>query len=50
MNSNIEIKHIEKSKIATVDFNNLPFGSVFSDHMLTCTFKEGKWQDPIIEP
>lgn len=50
MNSQIEIKHIEKSKIASVDFNNLPFGSVFSDHMLTCTFKEGKWQDPIIEP
>ncbi|AUC86275.1 branched chain amino acid aminotransferase [Polaribacter sp. ALD11] len=50
MNSNIEIKHIEKSKIDTVDFNNLPFGSVFSDHMLTCTYKDGKWQDPIIEP
>jgi branched-chain amino acid aminotransferase len=50
MNSQIEIKHIEKSKIATVDFENLPFGSVFSDHMLTCTFKDGKWQEPIIEP
>jgi branched-chain amino acid aminotransferase len=50
MKSQIEIKHIEKSKIATVDFDNLPFGSVFSDHMLTCTFKDGKWQDPIIEP
>jgi branched-chain amino acid aminotransferase len=50
MNSQIEIKHIEKSKIATVDFDNLPFGSVFSDHMLTCTFKDGKWQEPIIEP
>jgi branched-chain amino acid aminotransferase len=50
MNSQIEIKHIEKSKIASVDFNNLPFGSVFSDHMLTCTFKDGKWQEPIIEP
>jgi branched-chain amino acid aminotransferase len=50
MNSNIEIKHIEKSKIASVDFNNLPFGSVFSDHMLTCTFKDGKWQEPIITP
>jgi branched-chain amino acid aminotransferase len=46
MNSQIEIKHIEKSKIASVDFNNLPFGSVFSDHMLTCTFKDGKWQEP----
>ena len=50
MNSNIEIKHIAKSKIDTVDFNNLPFGSVFSDHMLTCTFKDGKWESPIIEP
>jgi branched-chain amino acid aminotransferase len=50
MNSNIEIKHIEKSKIASVDFNNLPFGTVFSDHMLTCTFKDGKWQEPIITP
>jgi branched-chain amino acid aminotransferase len=50
MNSNIEINRIEKSKIASVDFNNLPFGSVFSDHMLTCTYKDGKWQDPIIEP
>ena len=28
MNSNIEIKHIETSKIESVDFNNLPFGSV----------------------
>ena len=50
MNSNIEIKHIEKSKIDTVDFNNLPFGSVYSDHMLTCTFKDGKWQDAVVEP
>ena len=50
MNSNIEIKQIENSKIDTIDFNNLPFGSVFSDHMLTCTFKDGKWQNLIIEP
>ena len=49
MNSNIEIKHTETSKIESVDFNNLPFGSVFSDHMLTCTFKDGAWQTPIIE-
>jgi len=49
MNSNIEIKHIEKSNIESVDFDNLPFGSVFSDHMLTCTFKAGAWQTPIIE-
>jgi branched-chain amino acid aminotransferase len=50
MSSTIEIKRITKSKIASVDFNNLPFGSVFSDHMLTCTFKNGEWESPIIEP
>ena len=50
MSSTIQIKRIEKSKIESVDFNNLPFGSVFSDHMLTCTFKDGKWQDLVIEP
>ncbi|WP_299669177.1 branched-chain amino acid aminotransferase [uncultured Polaribacter sp.] len=50
MNSNIEIKPIEKSKIDSVDFNNLPFGSVFSDHMLVCDFKDGEWQTPVIEP
>ncbi|QOD60323.1 branched-chain amino acid aminotransferase [Polaribacter haliotis] len=50
MSSNIEIKHIEKSKIESVDFNNLPFGSVFSDHMLVCDYKDGKWQTPVITP
>ncbi|QTD38889.1 branched-chain amino acid aminotransferase [Polaribacter batillariae] len=50
MSSTIEIKHIKKSKIDTIDFNNLPFGSVFSDHMLVCDYKDGKWQTPVIEP
>jgi branched-chain amino acid aminotransferase len=50
MTSNIEIQRIEKSKISSVDFDNLPFGSVYSDHMLTCDFVDGKWQAPKIEP
>jgi branched-chain amino acid aminotransferase len=50
MSATIEITRIEKSKIASVDFNNLPFGSVFSDHMLTCTYKNGKWESPVIVP
>ena len=50
MTSQIEIQRIEKSKIASVDFNNLPFGSVYSDHMLACDFKNGAWQTPIIKP
>ena len=50
MTSYIEIQRIEKSKIATVDFDNLPFGSVYSDHMLECNFKDGTWQKPVIKP
>ncbi|MDB4010895.1 branched-chain amino acid aminotransferase [Polaribacter sp.] len=46
---NIEIQPIEKSKIDSVDFDNLPFGSVFSDHMLTCDFVNGAWQTPVIK-
>ncbi|MBS4039244.1 MAG: branched-chain amino acid aminotransferase [Flavobacteriales bacterium] len=40
----------EQSKINSVDFENLPFGSVFTDHMLVCDFKEGAWQKPMIQP
>lgn len=50
MTSQIEIQRIEKSKIASVDFSNLPFGSVYSDHMLVCDFKNGAWQTPVILP
>ncbi|MCH3880898.1 MULTISPECIES: branched-chain amino acid aminotransferase [Tenacibaculum] len=48
--SDIKVQLIEESKISQVDFNNLPFGSVFSDHMLECDFKNGEWQTPVIKP
>ena len=50
MTSNIEIQRIQESKIASVDFDNLPFGSVYSDHMLECDFINGEWQTPVIKP
>lgn len=50
MTAQIEIQTIEKSKIESVDFSNLPFGSVYSDHMLECNFKNGTWQNPVIKP
>lgn len=50
MTTSIEIQRVEKSKIASVDFDNLPFGSVYSDHMLSCDYVNGKWQEPKIEP
>ncbi len=47
---NIDIELIQESKIDTVDFNNLAFGRIFSDHMLVCDFKDGEWKTPQIMP
>ncbi|RNC86761.1 MAG: branched-chain amino acid aminotransferase [Winogradskyella sp.] len=46
----IEIEKAKHSKISSVDFNNLDFGRVFTDHMLECDYKDGKWQNPKIVP
>lgn len=46
----IEINSVTSSRIDQVDFNNLTFGDVFTDHMLSCEFVDGQWQKPIIEP
>ena len=46
----MKIKKIIRSKISDVNFSNLLFGRVFSDHMLRCVFSKGKWQDPEIIP
>ena len=48
--NDIEIILASSSKINTVDFENLTFGNVFTDHMLICDFKEGSWQKPRIQP
>ena len=48
--SEIDIVKVASSKINQVDFENLAFGNVFTDHMLMCDFKDGKWERPIIKP
>ncbi|WP_067145977.1 branched-chain amino acid aminotransferase [Pseudotamlana agarivorans] len=48
--NDIEIIKSETTKINDVDFNNLKFGHVFSDHMLECDYKDGKWQAPKVVP
>lgn len=46
----IDIVTVPVSKIDSVDFENLAFGSVFTDHMLVCDFREGQWHKPQIKP
>jgi len=50
MAQKIEVEKAKTSRIASVDFDNLPFGSVFSDHMLVCNFSNGEWAAPKIMP
>lgn len=49
LTNEIDIVKASNSKINSVDFENLTFGNIFTDHMLICDFKEGKWQKPIIK-
>jgi len=46
----IKITKTENSKINEIDFDNLSFGSVFSDHMLISTYRNGAWETPEITP
>lgn len=46
----IEIIKSPTSKIDSVDFQNLTFGNIFTDHMLVCDFKNGQWEKPVIKP
>ena len=46
----MNIVKTSKSRLESTDFSDLPFGRVFSDHMLICHYKEGVWQDPEIIP
>ena len=46
----VAISRISTSKINDVDFDHLTFGSVFTDHMLVCDYKNGAWQKPAIKP
>ena len=46
----LKIEKIAQSKIGDVDFDNLTFGSIFTDHMFECDFIDGVWQNPTIRP
>ena len=50
ISSHVDIQKITNSKISQVDFSNLQFGRIFTDHMFICDFKDGKWQRPKVMP
>ncbi|MDG1794095.1 MAG: branched-chain amino acid aminotransferase [Flavobacteriaceae bacterium] len=48
--STLKVTQTTQSKLDSIDFKNLGFGSVFSDHMLVCDYKNGAWGAPEIVP
>ena len=50
MTNSININKINQSRISEIDFNNLQFGSQFSDHMFAMEYFDGEWQNHRIEP
>lgn len=46
----IKINKKDSSTAQQVDWENIGFGDVFSDHMLIMDYKDGKWQTPEIKP
>ncbi|WP_426429394.1 branched-chain amino acid aminotransferase [Winogradskyella sp. HB-48] len=50
MSFNIQITKVEQSKVNTLDFDNIPLGTSFTDHMFICDYDNGDWVNPRIEP
>jgi len=46
----IKIKKTTDSRLSQTDFNDLPFGHVFSDHMFVADYADGEWKDFQIVP
>ena len=50
MKKAMRITTTQNSRLAQTDFSNLPFGSIFTDHMLVATWENGAWSEPEIKP
>ena len=48
--SEFPVTPVEQSRLAQVDFDNLGFGSIFSDHMFDMEYADGAWKNPRIIP
>ena len=46
----IKTKQTDRSRLQEVDFNNLGFGRIMSDHMFIADYRDGQWQNSRIVP
>ena len=50
MSTQIHIEKVKESKAKDLDFNDIPLGRTFTDHMFLCTYENKAWQTPKIVP
>ncbi|MCF6306344.1 MAG: branched-chain amino acid aminotransferase [Flavobacteriaceae bacterium] len=46
----IKITKTEHSTLNELDFDNIPLGKIFTDHMFICDYENGTWNNPRIIP
>ena len=46
----ITVTKVERSKLTDFNFDNIPFGKYFTDHMLEADFENGEWKNIEIKP
>lgn len=46
----IQVTRAERSRLKGLDLENLPFGKVFTDHMLEADYEDGEWKNVEIKP
>ncbi|MGB2215702.1 MAG: branched-chain amino acid aminotransferase [Flavobacteriaceae bacterium] len=50
LTKNLVVTKTSQSRLSSVNFEELSFGEIFTDHMFVCDFKKGSWQTPEILP
>jgi branched-chain amino acid aminotransferase len=48
--SSFAIRKTDASRLKEVDFTNLAFGRIFSDHLFRVEYRDGQWQKGVLEP
>lgn len=49
-NNTISIRKVTKSRVSEIDFDNIPFGKEFTDHMFVADYSNGEWHNFQIRP
>lgn len=47
---NISIHRVKESRLAEVDFANIPFGKIYTDHMFMADYRNSEWKNFRIVP